>query len=167
MLRFIRLQRSFTKRFFSEEFILEEPEDISKQTQSSDLIRLLPVAKHPIFPKHLVRFKLNSDNFKFLVQDKYSHYAGAFVTRPKEDSKELETNLSLLSILPVKGIDQVYPIGSLCQTTFNKFDRTITLKPTIRTKIVEVLEPVSDTIPFPLVRVENIPEPIQNLTSPD
>ena len=165
MLRFIRLQRSFTKRFFSEDFILEEPEDVSKP--SSDLIRLLPVAKHPIFPKHLVRFKLNSDNFKFLVQDKYSHFAGAFVTRPKEESTELETNLSLLSILPVKGIDQVYPIGSLCQTTFNKFDRTITLKPTIRTKIIEVLEPVSESVPFPLVRVENIPEPIQNLTSPD
>ena len=89
------------------------------------------------------------------------------MTRPKEESTELETNLSLLSILPVKGIDQVYPIGSLCQTTFNKFDRTITLKPRIRTKIIEVLEPVSESVPFPLVRVENIPEPIDNLSSAD
>lgn len=165
MLRLLNLRRAFPRRYFSDDFILEEGEDTSKTPNSTDLIRLLPVAKHPIFPKHLVRFKLNSDNFKFLVQDKYSHYAGVFVTKPKEESTELETNLSLLSILPIKGIDQIYSTGSLCQTTFNKFDKTVTLKPLVRTKLIEVVEPVSETVPFPLVKVENISEPINNVTS--
>lgn len=165
MLRLLNLRRALPKRYFSDDFILEDAEDPLKTPNPTDLIRLLPVAKHPIFPKHLVRFKLNSDNFKFLIQDKHSHYAGAFVTKPKEESTELETNLSLLSILPVKGIDQIYSIGSLCQTTFNKFDKTVTLKPLVRTRLIEVVEPVSETVPFPLVRVENLQEPINNVTS--
>lgn len=165
MLRLLKNYRLPMRRFFSEDFVLEESEEAVKTPQNTELLRLLPVAKHPIFPKHFIRFKLTSENFKFLVGDTHSHYAGAFVMRPKEDTTELETNATLLSILPVKGIEQVYPIGSLCQTSFNKFDRTVVLKPLNRTKLIEVVEPVSDTVPFPLVKVEHIPEPINSVSS--
>ena len=163
MLRLLRNSRIPLRRYFSEDFILEDIEDSSKITQSTELVRLLPVAKHPIFPKHYVRFRLNTENFKFLVSDPHSNYAGAFIMRPKEEMTELETNFSLLSILPVKGIEQVYSIGSLCQTSFNKFDRTIVLKPLNRTKLIEVVEPISDKVPFPLVKVQHIPEPITSV----
>ena len=165
MLRLLRSCRVPATRFFSEDFILEDSEESVKNTQNTELIRLLPVAKHPIFPKHYIRFKLSSENFKFLVADSHSNYAGAFVLKPKADTTELETNLSLLSILPIKGIDQIYSTGSLCQTSFNKFDRTIVLKPLNRTRLLQVVEPISDSVPFPLVKVEHIPEPLNSVTS--
>jgi ATP-dependent Lon protease len=159
----LRLARMFKggpmRRYYSEELLLEDVEEVSSISQSTELIRLLPIAKHPIFPKHYIRFKLSLENFKFLVADPHSNYAGAFVVKPKDEKNELETNTSLLSILPLKNIDQVYSIGSLCTTNFNKFDKTIYLKPINRTKLIEVVEPASETIPFPLIKVQHIPEP--------
>lgn len=41
----------------------------------------------------------------------------------------------------------------MCGTSFNKFDRTINLKPMQRAELIEVVEPMTDTIPFPLVKL--------------
>ena len=165
MLRLLVSCRAPGTRFFSEDVILEDSEESIKNTQNTELIRLLPVARHRLFPKHYVSFKLSSDNFKFLVADSHSNYVGAFVLKPKEAKTDLEANPSFLSILPIKDIDQIYHTGSLCQTIFNKFGRTIVLKPLNRTRLLQIVEPISDTVPFPLVRVQDIPEPLNSVTS--
>mmetsp|Transcript_15543 Transcript_15543/g.15508 ORF Transcript_15543/g.15508 Transcript_15543/m.15508 type:complete len:777 (+) Transcript_15543:188-2518(+) len=105
------------------------------------------------------------ENFKFMVADSHSNMVGAFVLKPKEEAKELETQLSLNSILPLKAIDNVYSVGALCTTSFNKFDRTITLKPTNRTKLIEVVEPSTPEIPFPLVRLQHYDETPQQAST--
>ena len=163
MLKLLRLQRRVLGRYFSDDPIIEEPEEsVHPQT---DLVRLLPISRHPVFPKHSVRFKLGSEHFKFLVQDKYSNYAGAFVVKPKESTKDLENYSALSSILPISDVEGIFSKGCLASTKFNKFDKTIMLKPSARTRLVEVVEPVSESVPFPLVRVENIPDLVTNVTS--
>lgn len=165
MLRLLRTCKFPNQRYFSRDFILEESDDAERNSQDNNLVRLLPIEKHPIFPKHFIRFKLTQQNYDFLSADKSSNFVGAFVMKPREHMNEIETKFSLLPINPIKGIDEVYSVGSLCQTKLNKIERSILLKPIQRTKLVEVVENVSDTVPFPLVRVEHITEPLLYLTS--
>jgi Lon-like ATP-dependent protease len=174
MLKFLKFQRvsSFfpssarpqgvLSRYFSEDVIVEDAEEMQK---TPDMVRLLPISRHPVFPKHPVRFKLGSDHFKFLVQDKHSHFAGAFVVKPKEATKDLEDFAALSSILPVNDLENLYLKGCLASTKFNKFDKTIMLKPSQRVRLLEVVEPVSESIPFPLVKIEPIPDLITNVTN--
>ena len=161
MLRFLRSAQR-PARYYSEDFILENSPESS---EIPDLVRLLPITRHPMFPKHPVRFKLNNENFRFLVQDKHSHYTGAFIIQPKDSSKDLENFSSLSTIHPIPDISSIFTKGCLASTKFNKFDKTVMLKPLNRTKFIEVVEPVSESVPFPLVRVEHILDLTTNVTS--
>ncbi|CAG9329977.1 LON_3 [Blepharisma stoltei] len=161
-----RFKGAIQKRYFSDDFILDEIEEPpNKPEKPSEVVRLLPISKHPIFPKHFIRFRLSPENFKFMVSDQSSTLVSAFILKPKDDVKELESQLSLNSIFPLKGIDSVYTIGSICTTSFNKFDRTITLKPVNRTKLIEVIEPSTAEIPFPLVKLQHYDETPQQARS--
>jgi len=159
MLRAIKaFKKSPMKRFFNEFTFEESPEEAQKE--NSEIVRVLPIPRHPIFPKHLIRFRLSPELYKFLVSDSYTAQVGAFVVKPREDTKELES-LALHSILPLKDLDAIYDIGALCKTSFNKFDRTITLDPLHRVKFTEVLEPPSGETPFPLVKLHHFEEESQ------
>jgi Lon-like ATP-dependent protease len=62
-------------------------------------------------------------------------------------------------------MDSIYNVGSFCEPTFDRFDKSITLKPKNRVELLEVLEPPSTDIPFPLVKVRHYEDGLSMATS--
>jgi len=158
MLKAARYIRTSPLRRFFQEFQFGEGSGLhTQEPKPHEVVRALPVLRHPIFPKHASRFRLSPELFRFLTADPHSDQVGAFVMKPKEESYEIES-MALHSILPLESLDSVYSVGSVCKTSFNKFDRTITLQPLNRVTYTEVLEEPSKEVPFPLVRLKHFEE---------
>lgn len=75
--------------------LVEESEAAPKETTKRDIVRVLPVPRHPIFPRHPIRFRLSPEAFQALVEDKSNGYVGAFVLKPREGKDELESAQAL------------------------------------------------------------------------
>ena len=144
----------------------EDPIPIEKIDEEVELptepgektIRILPIPKHPIFAKHMVKFRLGSGTFKFLLAKDDTKHMAAFVMKKREGSdKDLEV-YNLQTITPFTGIDSIYDIGAYCETVINKFERTVVLKPISKIKLDEVTEEVTNDVPFPLAKVTDMPE---------
>lgn len=103
MLRvFQKLVRPSATRFFAAtaegldpEMLVEDGDPQPKETTKRDQIRVVPVPRHPIFPRHPVRFRLSPDAFQALISDKTNNYVGAFVLKPREGKDELESAQAL------------------------------------------------------------------------
>ena len=99
---FQKLVRPRLCRFFAAgpdvldpETLVEEGEPAPKETVKRDLVRILPVPRHPIFPRHPIRYRLSPEAFQALVADKTNSYVGAFVLKPREGKDELESAQAL------------------------------------------------------------------------
>ena len=91
-----RMCRAFTSDTPDPELFVEENETPQpKEAVKRDQVRVIPVPRHPIFPKHPVRFRLSPEAFQALVADKTNNYVGAFVLKPREGKDELESAQAL------------------------------------------------------------------------
>ena len=122
---------------------------------NKEKVRVLPLPRHPIFPKHPIRFRLSTESFNSLIDDPSSSLFGAFVK--KDVSKtELEQGPNLHPIHSYRDHTQIYDVGSLCEASFNRFYRTITLTPISR---IRLTAPITPPIKgrFPLVSITHFP----------
>ena len=98
---FQKLWRTRNRRAFAtdapdpEMFVEEVETPAQKETVKRSSVRILPVPRHPIFPKHPVRFRLSPEAFQALIADKTNSYIGAFVLKPREGKDELESAQAL------------------------------------------------------------------------
>lgn len=138
----------------------KDEEEVAPVEPGEKTIRILPIPKHPIMNKHMVKFRLGSGTFKFLLSKDDTKHMAAFVMKKRETSeKDLEV-YNLQTITPFTGTDSIYDIGAYCETVINKFERTVVLKPISKIRLDEVAEEVTNDVPFPLAKVSTLPDEI-------
>jgi len=133
---------------------IDSPYEDNKVKQ--DRLLVLPIPRHPIWPKNIVRFRLTIDAFNFMINEETSDYIAAFVSKETEFKNELENyNQFNSSVIPhYKGKEGLHNVGAYCKTIFNRIERTIVLKPINRIRLLEV-EPNPSTL-YPYAKVEHI-----------
>jgi hypothetical protein len=92
MYRPVSTARYFASTLFEDSSEVEPEVETAADAQdtSSTLksVRILPIPKHPIFPKHMVKFRLGSESFKFLLQKDDTKHVAAFIMKKRETTEK-------------------------------------------------------------------------------
>lgn len=151
--------------FCSSDIDPNQPEDpAAYPLPPADQVRVLPIPRHPIFPKHPVRFRLNTESFNSLIDDPTNSVVGAFV-RKQVAKAELDQGQVLHTIHSLSDVAKVFNVGSLCETSFNRFHRTVTLTPISRIRLTDVI-PSAVRERFPMAHFSRFPSQHTSVQTP-